>query len=129
MSEEKSAQPPLRRMKTYTGAAGYVYQYYFVGKRTALADAPEAPATEFIFDVSADRKTTYAISVFVTQAALAGWSRLHGRSLTEAEQYAAAKMRLFQAFDDIESLPASPRRFSMDASSLESLLAPLGLEG
>ena len=29
----------LRRMKTYTGGQGYVYQYYFVGKRAALADA------------------------------------------------------------------------------------------
>ena len=30
----------LRRMKTYTGESGYVYQYYFVGKREALAEAP-----------------------------------------------------------------------------------------
>jgi hypothetical protein len=121
-------EPPLRRMKTYTGAAGYVYQYYFVGKRAALANAPEAPATEFIFDVSADRKTTYAVSVFLPEAALAGWSSRHHRSLTEAEQYAAVKMRLFQAFDEMENLPAAIRRFSMDAPALESLLAPLGLD-
>ena len=38
----------VRRLKTYTGAQGYVYQYYFVGKRPALADDPEAPATEFV---------------------------------------------------------------------------------
>ena len=29
----------LRRMKTYTGGQGYVYQYYFVGNREALPDA------------------------------------------------------------------------------------------
>lgn len=128
MGEGQPVRQPLRRMKTYTGAAGYVYQYYFVGQRAALAKAPEAPATEFIFDVSADRKATYAVSVFVPGAALKGWCTRHGRNLTDAEQYAAAKMRLFQAFDEIENLPGSTRRFSMDTSSLESLLAPLGLD-
>jgi hypothetical protein len=35
----------VRRLKTYAGTQGYVYQYYFVGQRAALADDPEAPAT------------------------------------------------------------------------------------
>ena len=30
-----------RRMKSYTGGQGYVYQYYFVGKRVALPDDPD----------------------------------------------------------------------------------------
>ena len=64
----------LRRMKTYTGGQGYVYQYYFVGKRAALADAPEAPASEYIFDVTSDRKTTFAVSVFLPDGALRGWA-------------------------------------------------------
>jgi hypothetical protein len=59
-----SQNPTVRRLKTYTGAQGYVYQYYFVGKRPALADDPEAPATEFIFDVTSDRKLTFAVSIF-----------------------------------------------------------------
>ena len=54
----------VRRMKTYTGEPGYVYQYYFVGKRPALPGESEAPASEYVFDVSSDRKTTYAVSVF-----------------------------------------------------------------
>jgi len=33
-------------------------------ERAALADDPEAPATEFVFDVTSDRKLTYAVSVF-----------------------------------------------------------------
>ena len=45
-------------MKTYSGAQGYVYEYYFVGKRAALPQDAEAPATEFIFDVTSDRKLT-----------------------------------------------------------------------
>ena len=59
----------VRRMKTYTGETGYVYQYYFVGEREALPDAPEAPATEYIFDVTPDRKTMFAVSVFVREEA------------------------------------------------------------
>jgi hypothetical protein len=50
-------------MKTYAGAQGYVYQYFFVGQRAALASDPEAPAREFVFNVTSDRKLTYAVSV------------------------------------------------------------------
>ncbi|HYX69813.1 MAG TPA: hypothetical protein VE825_11815, partial [Terriglobales bacterium] len=81
-------------MKTYTGASGYVYQYYFVGKRPALESDAAAPATEFIFDVTPDRKSMYAVSVLLRQSALEAWARLHGRGLTDPEQYAAAKLRL-----------------------------------
>src|SRR5574341_1648622 len=94
----------VRRMKTYTGETGYVYQYYFVGKRAALPDSPEAPATEFVFDVTPDRKTTFAVSVFLKPEAVAAWSAAHRRAMTETEQYAAAKMRLFRGFDHIEKL-------------------------
>ncbi len=71
----------VRRLKTYTGAQGYVYQYYFVGKRAALPDDPEAPATEFVFDVTSDRKLTYSVSIFSTRGPTGGveqdaWPRL-----------------------------------------------------
>jgi hypothetical protein len=75
---------PVRRMKTYTGGQGYVYQYYFVGKRAAFPSSPEAPATEYIFDVTSDRKTAFAVSVFLGEGALGQWASSHGRALTEA---------------------------------------------
>lgn len=118
----------VRRMKTYTGATGYVYQYYFVGKRPALPEAPEAPATEFVFDVTSDRKTTYAASVFLKMEALGAWAANHGRYLTEPEQYAAAKMRLFQGFDEVEDFRRSGRHLLIDASNIAELLGTLGLE-
>ena len=118
----------LRRMKTYTGQTGYVYQYYFVGKRPALPDAPEAPATEYIFDVSPDRKTAYAVSVFLRDSALASWRAAHGRNLSDTEQYAAAKMRLLRGFDEIEDLRKDSRRLSVDAGNVAELLADLSLE-
>jgi hypothetical protein len=118
----------LRRMKTYTGGQGYVYQYYFVGKRAALADAPEAPATEYIFDVTADRKTTFSVSVFLPEESLRGWASQHGRSLTEAEQYGAVKLRLFAAFDEIEDMLTQGRRLVVSADSLEKALGTLGVQ-
>ena len=84
-----AAQKPhmtIRRMKTYTGGQGYVYQYYFVGKRPALSGQPEAPATEYVFDVTSDRKTTYAVSVFFPMEALDVWAKQHGRPLNDAEK-------------------------------------------
>jgi hypothetical protein len=116
------------RQKTYTGAQGYVYQYYFVGKRQALPDDPEGPALEFIFDVTSDRKLTYAISVFLPDGPLAAWSQTHGRPLNDAEQYAAVKMRLFRAFDETEDLKEHGRRLSIDSVLLEEALSSLGVE-
>ncbi len=118
----------VRRLKAYTGNQGYVYQYYFVGKRDALAKDPEAPATEFVFDVTSDRKLTYAVSVFLPQKSVVAWATNHGRLLTEAEQYAAAKLRLFRAFDELEDVKANGRRLAIDTALLEEALASLGVE-
>ena len=123
-----ASNPPLRRLKTFTGAQGYVYQYYYVGKRQALADDPEAPATEFIFDVTSDRKLTYAVSIFLPDTTLDNWSKAHGRPLNDAEQYAAVKLRLFRAFDEIEDMKAHGRRVTIDKDSLEAALTTLGVE-
>jgi len=123
-----SSHQPVRRLKTYAGALGYVYQYYFVGKRPALAEDPETPATEFIFDVTSDRKLTFAVSVFLPQKSLAAWSEAHGRPLNDAEQYAAAKLRLFRAFDELEDLKTHGRRLTIDGGLLETALASLGVE-
>jgi len=112
----------VRRMKTYTGGQGYVYQYYFVGKRQA------GTSTEYIFDVTSDRKTTYALSVFLAAKALEEWTAKHKRSLTDAEQYGAIKMRLFQAFDEIEDMMADGRRLFVSTEILEQVLTTLGVE-
>jgi hypothetical protein len=118
----------VRRSKTYAGERGYVYQYYFVGKRPALADDPEAPATEFIFDVSSDRKLTFAVSVFLPEHSLAEWSANHGRPLNDAERYAGVKLRLFRAFDELEDMKAQGRRLSVNAALLEEALSNLGVD-
>jgi len=118
----------VRRMKTYTGGQGYVYQYYFVGKRAATANPSEGAATEYIFDVTSDRKTTFAVSVFLIEKAVKQWAVNHNRTLTEAERYGAVKMRVFRAFDEIENMMADGRRLIIDGQSLEQLLSRLGVD-
>ncbi len=114
----------IRRLKTYAGTQGYVYQYYFVGKRpTQTADA-----TEYIFDVTSDRKTKYAVSIFLPQQAVSAWNQTHGRNLTDAEQYAAVKLRLFRGFDEIEDLQTTGRSLQIDSGHLDASLASLGVE-
>jgi hypothetical protein len=118
----------IRRMKTYTGGQGYVYQYYFVGKRPALSGTSAPPATEYVFDVTSDRKTTYSVSVLVEPETLQSWAKTHRRALTEAEEYGAVKLRLFKAFDEIEDMMANGRTLSVDPASLADALATLGVE-
>ncbi|HMB83131.1 MAG TPA: hypothetical protein VKI40_03675 [Terriglobales bacterium] len=114
----------IRRLKTYTGSQGYVYQYYFVGKRPA----PASDANEYIFDVTSDRKLTYAVGIFLPHQVVAAWAESHGRPLADSEQYAAVKMRLFRAFDEVEDMQAYGRQLQIDLQCLEESLATLGVE-
>ena len=115
-------------MKTYTGGQGYVYQYYFVGKRSVLPGTYEYAAREYVFDVTADRKTMFSVSVVVREDALTAWADEHGRQLTEAEEYGAVKMRLFQGFDEVENMRQEGRTLLLDSPSLQALLASLGVD-
>jgi len=117
-----------RRLKNYAAQTGYVYGYYFVGERAALASAPAGAVTEYVFDVSADRKTTFAVSVFLCADALEAWAVRHQRALGTAERYAAAKLCLLAGLDEIPNLAAHPRRLLVNSVNIELLLEPLGLD-
>lgn len=116
--------PKPVRLKTYTSETGYVYQFYFVGKRRAL----DHPAAEYIFDVSSDRKVRFSVSVFVEDRAVDEWKQAHGRSLVDAELYAAAKMQLTRAFDEFDRMFDQGRQLLIDTAALEDLLSTLGVE-
>ena len=115
----------VRRLKTYTAETGFVYEYYFVGARAALPHDPEAPAIEYVFDVSSDRKLTFAVSVFLRDEAVRQWQQVHGRELADPERYAAAKLRLLRALDAIEDMTHSGRRLAIPYAELDELLAGL----
>jgi hypothetical protein len=119
----------VRRVKSYSAADGYVYQYYFFeGNR---AQRSGNPGGEFTYVVSADRRSAFPFKIFVRQSALDAWAKQNGRPLTSSEEYAVAKMRLFQAFDEgsvqapLEGQPA--REVVVEESNLEELLGKLGI--
>jgi hypothetical protein len=116
------------QLKTYSAPTGYVYQYYFVGQRPALTDDPEFPSTEYVFDVTSDRKTTFAVSIFVPPHALGHWAVHRGRKLTEPEQYAGVKLRLLRGFDEITDMLREGRRLRLDGELLIELLDSIGVD-
>ncbi len=131
-NSERRLSMTIRRLKTYTGSQGYVYQYYFVGKRPSApsnaSSVGRSEADEYIFDVTSDRKLTYAVSILLSRQVVAEWANSHGRSLSDSEQYAAVKMRLFRAFDEVQDPQAHGWRLQIDSPSLEESLASLGVE-
>ncbi len=119
----------VRRVKSYSASNGYVYQYCFYEVNRITHEG--GPAGEFIYAISADRKTTFPLRIVVLQAALEAWAESNGRSLTSSEEYALAKMRLFQAFDESEVPVTDPGaehlRLLVDDSRLEDLLRMLNI--
>ena len=113
------------RLKTYSAESGYVYQYYFMESqprrrlwgRNGIA---------YLYHVTSDRKNFFVVEVVVEEKALQAWERAHGRALAETEQYAAAKMRLFRAFDETAS-PKELQDIRVGESNIEALLEPLHL--
>jgi hypothetical protein len=119
----------VRRIKTYSAANGYVYQYYFYEVNRVLVDS--RAAGEFVYAISADRGTSFGLRIFVMQAALETWARANGRALTSSEEYAVAKMRLFHAFDEgvvpLTAEAAREVRLVVDESNLDELLKMLNI--
>jgi hypothetical protein len=119
-------QPEIvRRIKSYSSESGYVYQYQFQDVHPAVRDG--APGNEFVYYISADRKTMFPIRIFVRRAALEEWTQQTGRALTGTEEYAVAKMRLFQALDEVEDFAVSRPELMVDSTNLGALLERLDL--
>jgi len=119
------ASEPPRRVKSYSAATGYTYQYVFHQIRKARRGF--AVGNEYVYLISADRKTSFPLAIFIGREAARGWSRRMGRDLTGTEEYAAAKMRLFQALDEVEDLARARPDFQVDEGELVELLARLDL--
>lgn len=86
-----------------------------------------SPGTEFLFEVSRDRKTAYPLTVFVRDDATRAWQRRHGRGLEPAETYAAAKMGMLRAFDALDDPERELSEVVVDAETIDALLMPLDI--
>jgi len=115
----------VRRVKSYSAETGYVYQYYFYEVQKTRRGL--SAGTEYVYMVSADRKKAFPLRIFVRRDAKEKWGRKVGRVLSGTEEYAVAKMRLFQALDEIEDVAAHSADLVVDESNLEALLAQLDL--
>ena len=117
--------PAVRRQKTYSAESGYVYQYFYEGQRAAKRDGETG--TEYVFNVSADRRSSFPLSVFVSDQALEEWQAEHGRQLGSTERYAVAKMALFQAFDRRPSPAEMTSEARVSAADVETILTTLDI--
>ena len=119
----------VRRVKSYSAANGYVYQYCFYEVNRVSNNG--GPVGEFIYAISADRKTMFGLRIIVQQSALEAWAVSNGRPLTSSEEYAIAKMRLFQAFDEgsvpLTAEAAATVYLLVDETNLEDLLGLLNI--
>jgi hypothetical protein len=76
---------------------------------------------------SVDRKHVFPVKIFINKDSLDKWSARTGRGFTGTEEYAVAKMRLFQAFDEVEDLSSKTPDLIVDESNIEALLSELDL--
>jgi len=113
------------RVKSYSAATGYVYQYFFYEVQKSRRG--HSAGTEYVYMVSVDREAVFPLRVFVRRDAVEKWAETTGRPLTGTEEYAIAKMRLFQAFDEVEDLATARSDLVVDESNLNNLLGQLDL--
>jgi len=113
-----------RRVKTYSAASGYVYQYYFYEVQKSRGFSA---GTEYVYMVSVDRKQVFPVRIFVKQSVVDKWGRSAGRALSGTEEYAVAKLRLFQALDESHQIESKQPDLVVDDSNLDALLSQLDL--
>jgi hypothetical protein len=123
-SSPLSGAPAVRRQKTYSAESGYVYQYFYEGQRRTSSQQ----GTEYVFNVSHDRKTSSQISVFINDEAMQSWQQESGRTLSTTEKYAIAKMALFQAFDERETPEAAAADVEVGPADVRTILASLNID-
>ncbi len=116
-----------RRYKAYAAETGVSYQYFYETRHSVVRPEGQGLGSDYSFVIIADQRPPFIVRVFVAERALAAWQAAHGRALDSNEQYAAAKMRLFRAFDEVEELRAGPLSLVVDETNVGDLLEPLGL--
>src|ERR1017187_4018721 len=79
----------VRRVKSYSAASGYVYQYYFYEVEKIRRGF--SSGTEYVYMVSANRQHAFPVRIFVPADALKKWFARTGQQLTGTEEYAVAK--------------------------------------
>lgn len=111
----------MPRQKTYSAATGWVYQYVYRGQRKVA----EPSATEYVFAATRDRKNYFPITVILRESVGEDCAE-QGRPLLPAEHYAIAKMSLFEAFDEYQSIEQFSQAIVPDVPMVQKHLSTLG---
>lgn len=115
------------RYKLYAAETGTAYQYFFASSRRVTRPEGQGAGSDYIFVVTPDQKPPFTLRVFISERGLKAWRQAHGRNLDSNEMYAAAKMRLFRAFDEVEFLRGDELELLVDERNVEELLGLLDL--
>jgi len=115
------------RYKFYAAETGTAYQYFFVNCRRVIRPEGQGAGSDYSFVVRPGQSLPFILRIFVSERAVEAWRQVHGRPLDSNEMYAAAKMRLFRAFDDLESLRDEWLNLLVDDQNVMELLSPLNL--
>ena len=129
-SSAKAGDPKIkmgRRYKIYPAETGVSYQYFFDSQRRVNRPEGQGSGNDFAFVVTADQHPPFTLRVFVSDRAISAWRAEYGRDLDSNEKYAAAKMRLFRAFDEQEHLKQHRLSLVVDEINVKELLEPLDL--
>ena len=113
--------PPIRRPKTWSSRSGYVYQYVYEGHRKCAGD------TEYLFQVTWDRKTPLAVRVVLPDDVIQEWESAHEVGLRPNERHGIAKMALFQAFDERANPARMRAAVLVRRADLEAIVETLGI--
>ena len=114
--------PETPRMKVYTASSGYVYHYFYEGRRQSRS------ASEYVFKLSADRARWRWAGIVMPDGAIAAWQSRNGRELSSSERYAIAKLRLFEVFDECAVPEAIPDAARVEEASIDRVAETLGWE-
>lgn len=118
---------PARRYKAYAAITGVAYRYFFESRRSVIRPEGQGAGSDYVFVVMADQGFPFIARVFVSDRAGTAWYEFTGRPLDSNETYAAAKMRLFQAFDECARLKDHALLLVADEQNIQELLEPLDL--
>jgi len=115
------------RYKIYAAETGTAYQYFFASSRRVSRPEGQGAGSDYVFVVTPDQRPPFILRIFISERGLKAWREAHGRDLDSNEMYAVAKMRLFRAFDEVESLRGDELNLLVDEANVEELLQPLDL--
>ena len=115
------------RYKTYTSSDGTTFHYFFAFSRRVSRPEGEGSGTDYVFVVTPDQTVPFVIRLFVSDRALRAWETEHRRTMESSETYAAAKLRLFRAFDETAATRVAWLDLAVDEANVAELLAPLDL--